>query len=259
MAATPDDRALMTARATPFALWSARLGAFGAMLLVMSGVGHRYGLIETVPFLAVLAVVGTLGIAGLACATLALFGVWRRGDAGVGLALRGALWSLVVLAPFVFSGWRFFAYPTLSDIATDPLDPPRLTFSASRAGYDEAVVAAMADAYPEITGRRYAVPTELVMETVLDLVAARGWQIGATDGIAGLDAQTTIGVTAFSYILRFPADVAIRISDETDTTYVDMRSASRFGRHDLGDNAARIRRFLADLDAAVASAVAASR
>ena len=33
-----------------------------------------------------------------------------------------------------------------------------------------------------------------------------------------------------------------------------MRSASRYGRHDLGDNAARIAGFLTALDAAVAGA-----
>ena len=46
----------------------------------------------------------------------------------------------------------------------------------------------------------------------------------------------------------------IRITDEGDTCYVDMRSASRYGRHDLGDNAARITGFLTALDAAVAGA-----
>ena len=51
-----------------------------------------------------------------------------------------------------------------------------------------------------------------------------------------------------------PVDVSIRITDEGDTSYVDMRSASRYGSHDLGDNAARIAGFLTALDAAVAGA-----
>ncbi len=53
-------------------------------------------------------------------------------------------------------------------------------------------------------------------------------------------------------LLGFPADVAIRLIDEGTSTYVDMRSASRYGGHDLGDNAARIEAFLAELDVEIA-------
>jgi len=51
--------------------------------------------------------------------------------------------------------------------------------------------------------------------------------------------------------LRFPVDAVVRMTDEGDATYVDMRSASQFGQHDLGDNARRIDDFLSDLDAAM--------
>jgi uncharacterized protein (DUF1499 family) len=47
--------------------------------------------------------------------------------------------------------------------------------------------------------------------------------------------------------------VAIRVFDDSSATFVDMRSASRYGRHDLGDNATRINRFLSDLDDRVAA------
>ena len=63
--------------------------------------------------------------------------------------------------------------------------------------------------------------------------------------------ETIIEAVALTPILHFASDVSIRITDEGATTYVDMRSASRFGRHDLGDNARRIAGFLTALDAAV--------
>ena len=56
---------------------------------------------------------------------------------------------------------------------------------------------------------------------------------------------------ALTPILHFATDVSVRITDEGTTTYVDMRSAARFGYHDLGDNARRIADFLLALDAAV--------
>lgn len=52
-------------------------------------------------------------------------------------------------------------------------------------------------------------------------------------------------------ILGFLDDVVLRIQSGPDGITVDMRSASETGLHDLGQNARRIRRFLADLDLAL--------
>lgn len=45
------------------------------------------------------------------------------------------------------------------------------------------------------------------------------------------------------------SDIAIRLTEEEETTYVDMRAVSRTGNHDLGLNAWHITRFFAALDA----------
>jgi uncharacterized protein (DUF1499 family) len=44
-----------------------------------------------------------------------------------------------------------------------------------------------------------------------------------------------------------PDDVTVRIRPRADGARIDVRSASRIGRHDFGTNAARIRRFLDEL------------
>ncbi|WP_136660334.1 DUF1499 domain-containing protein [Nitratireductor sp. XY-223] len=49
-------------------------------------------------------------------------------------------------------------------------------------------------------------------------------------------------------IFGFTSDVSIRLSEEAETTFVDMRSVSRFGPHDLGTNAQIIAGFLRALD-----------
>ncbi|SOE17633.1 uncharacterized protein DUF1499 [Hoeflea halophila] len=49
-------------------------------------------------------------------------------------------------------------------------------------------------------------------------------------------------------VLGIPQDVLIRLSEEEQTTFVDMRAATRDGDHDFGINAALIRGFLRDLD-----------
>lgn len=49
-------------------------------------------------------------------------------------------------------------------------------------------------------------------------------------------------------LLGIPLDILIRLSEEEETTFVDMRAATRDGDHDLGLNASVIRTFLRDLD-----------
>lgn len=49
-------------------------------------------------------------------------------------------------------------------------------------------------------------------------------------------------------VLGIPQDVLIRLSEEEQTTFVDMRAATRDGDHDFGINADLIRSFLRDLD-----------
>lgn len=52
-----------------------------------------------------------------------------------------------------------------------------------------------------------------------------------------------------SLIMGFPDDITIRIRALPDQTRIDIRSASRYGRHDFGVNANRIRKFARELQA----------
>ncbi|MGO4837457.1 DUF1499 domain-containing protein, partial [Rhizobiaceae sp. 2RAB30] len=139
-------------------------------------------------------------------------------------------------------------------------DPPVLAAAAGlRTGAMNPVEAIGAEAaatqlaeYPEVTGRRYDMPIERVEQIVEGLASAHGWTEIARSSSRGrgeLDpSAVTIELVAFTPILGFPSDVAIRLADEGGSTYVDMRSASRYGRHDLGDNARRIAGFLDEAD-----------
>lgn len=66
----------------------------------------------------------------------------------------------------------------------------------------------------------------------------------------GLEAAT-LQVVARTPLFGFADDVVLRLVETPEGTTVDMRSASGTGMHDLGQNARRIRRFFADLDAAL--------
>ena len=85
-----------------------------------------------------------------------------------------------------------------------------------------------------------------------DVLANRGWRIVGPTEFPPEATEITIEAQANSPLLGFPSDVAIRLIDEDTSTYVDMRSTSRYGPHDFGDNAARIASFLAELDIEIA-------
>ena len=53
---------------------------------------------------------------------------------------------------------------------------------------------------------------------------------------------------ARTFYLGFTSDIVIRLIDEGDTTFVDMRSASRYLTRDFGTNAAFITDFMDALD-----------
>ncbi|MGD9914682.1 MAG: DUF1499 domain-containing protein [Rhizobiaceae bacterium] len=249
------------------ARWSRRIASFSAVLLVTAALAHRFDLVQTEPFFWVLGVVALLAVFALILAATGYSQLWTNGDKGGRNSTWGVVTALVVLLPFIISAYRIAVFPFLSDISTDLADPPALTRAAAlRTGGMNTVEPIspqqgeiQARNYPGVTGRRYNMPAERVREALDAALANHAWTpLGPTRPLADeAGPETTVELTAYSFWLALPADVAIRVIDEGDTTYVDMRSASRYARHDFGDNATRIEAFLAELDTEVATRFAA--
>jgi hypothetical protein len=66
--------------------------------------------------------------------------------------------------------------------------------------------------------------------------------------LAPLPTSAVIQYRTRSLVLGIRQDVVVRLSEEEETTFVDMRAATRVGDHDFGLNADLIRTFLRDLD-----------
>ena len=84
------------------------------------------------------------------------------------------------------------------------------------------------------------------------IVDRRGWRVLSSTEPSDTNATGTIEAVALTLIFAFRQDVVIRVAPDGDGARVDMRSAARNAAHDLGSDAARVRRFFADLDAALA-------
>ncbi|HEY6631020.1 MAG TPA: DUF1499 domain-containing protein [Rhizobiaceae bacterium] len=241
-------------------VWSRRVALFSVVLFLTAVMGHRVGFLATPDFFPVLAVVAALAVLTLLFAIRALFLFWDHGGKGGGTLLFAILVALLVLTPFGITAYRGFSLPMLNEVSTDTDDPPEFTMAAAqRVGsmnriepFTQERRKLQQDNYPTATGRRYGAPIAQVAEVVRNVLDNRGWPIVSSTDFPPEATEITIEAEAASPLLGLPADVVIRLIDEGSSTYVDMRSASRYGPHDFGDNASRITLFLADLDVEVA-------
>ena len=175
-------------------------------------------------------------------------------------AFWGMVIAFVVLAPFVTTLYQALMLPRIYDVSTDITDPPELFAARQRTERMNPVVndadsrALQSSAYPQVTGRRYDGSPDRILTAVNKVIADNGWTVVAQKGEPGDDEEILLEVVARTFLLGFTSDAVIRLSDEGETTYVDMRSVSRYGIHDLGENADRITAFMTALDAEVQSA-----
>jgi uncharacterized protein (DUF1499 family) len=101
--------------------------------------------------------------------------------------------------------------------------------------------------YPDLVPRSYAAPPERVVEVAEATVSELPrWSLqGSGSGPAGFALQAERRTRVF----RFVDDVTIRVKPEGAGSHVSVRSASRVGQWDFGQNARNVRELLAALDA----------
>jgi hypothetical protein len=254
----------MTDRSTmmlaPLARWSSRMALFSASLLLVDLVLHRLTSFPTriaVNLFAVAAVgCGLAVLSGL----IALAQIWHRGYAGAGKAALGVLLPVLALGwplTFVPAAMRL---PPINDVSTDVTAPPAFSALAKVRPADANSVDYPGDrfsakqqmAYPDlrtfVVDRGVEETYGLVEETVRKLK----WRIAASDPPATKPVKGgVLEATDLTPVVGFTDDVVVRVEGSATRSRVDVRSASRYGHGDLGHNATRIRRFLAELQTQV--------
>ncbi len=237
------------------AAWSRRLGIFAVPVAVLTTLSHRFGDLDTGAGLVLLGIVFALAFFALVAGCAAFASIWRRGGTGTGQAMVGVVCAVLVLAWPAWRGASLIYLPQINDVTTDWFAPPQFEAvaryrppgarSLDYPGQDYAI--AQREAYPEIVPLFLSYPANDVFQAALDLSDTRGWRI--VSAIApGLEGRGRIEAIAGTLVFGFKDDVVITVVREGPVeTRVDMRSASRYGRHDLGANAARIYDFLTAL------------
>jgi hypothetical protein len=240
--------------------WSAWLAALSLPVLIIAAIGHRAGLIDAASTYGVIALGFSLAALAVLAALAAFVAIWRDGRKGVGSAVRGVIVGLAVLVMPALGAWEVVTDPRLTDISTDLVDPPQFALVLlDRGSADSPILdpgsaeaALQKDAYPDIVPRHYPVSTAKVFLEAKAIVDRRGWRVLSSTEPSDTNATGTIEAVALTLIFAFRQDVVIRVAPDGDGARVDMRSAARNAAHDLGSDAARVRRFFADLDAALA-------
>lgn len=239
------------------ALWSRRLGLFSFAVALLAIVIERSGMLEIQPVLVTFGAALVVAALAILLAFAAYAVIWHTGAGGFKYALTGMLLGFALIAYPAYLGARtyYLHLPTISDITTDAVDPPRFeaiarlrSRQANPVAYAGLYTAELQHAaYPDIEPLLLTVNAQAAYDAARAVVTKRKWQVINERAPAGRR-EGLIEAVARTPIMGFRDDVAIRVRAVPGGARVDVRSASRYGRHDFGANAARIRSLTEDVD-----------
>ena len=226
----------------------ALLCAFAAL---SSGLGYRLGLWHFRTGFKILTWSAFLSGAVLIILLAGMFFIQSKTRMDSFVGFLGLIICLVMV--YVPYSWKRMldAHPYIHDITTDTLNPPDFVVVRSlrnaehhSTDYDGLEVAEQQKkAYPELKTLVVDAQAENVRLEAVDVLMKMGLEIVSSEADSG-----RIEATATTFLYGFKDDVVVRIvEDERGSMRIDVRSKSRVGKNDFGQNAKRIRQFTNDL------------
>lgn len=251
-----------------FARWTSRIAVFSAVVLGTAAFLHRlFGLPTPIAEnLVGMAFVGA-GVS-LLMAVAATAGIWRTGRPGTARVVFATLISLGLISwPLVFAP-QYNSLPNINDVTTDTSNPPPFDqIAKQRQAGSNPVTYPGPDfahkqlaAYPDIRPIEIDRPADEVFGLAAEAVKRLKMEIvhqEAPDLDAGRPGY--IEIADRTLILGLQEDVVLRVAGDEQSARLDVRSASRYGGHDLGRNADRVRLLLKEVVTVMESTVPAAR
>jgi Protein of unknown function (DUF1499) len=266
-------------------IWARRIALFSLVATVIAIIIVRSGALDLVPALSTLA-----GALVLACVAILLaFGagivIWREGVGGGSYAVTAFFIGFALIAYPLYLGARAYHLPAIYDITTDPIDPPRFDAIARLRPRDANPITYAGlytaeqqhNAYADIEPDDTTVSPQEAYDAAMKVITKRRWRVvdarppqggppaapppgarlrAAADTRSSPNATARDGIieaVARTPILGFRDDVVVRVRATSDGARIDVRSASRYGRNDLGTNASRVRNLIDDIDDVLAA------
>lgn len=236
------------------AVWALRLGLFALVAALLSLLMINLDMLEIKSALATVAGVLVFAVAAILLAFGAFIVIWRQGTEGFGSAALALFIGTVLLAYPAFLAVQAYRLPAITDVVTDPDDPPRfdtivqLRRNANSATYPgRAVAERQRAAYPDIEPLVVTSTPRQAYDTMLAVMTKRKWLILGERPPAARR-EGSIEAVARTMVMGLREDIVVRIRTDGEGARIDMRSASRYGAHDLGSNASRITKLLEEVD-----------
>jgi uncharacterized protein (DUF1499 family) len=236
------------------AIWARRCALFSLAATALAILVVRSGILEIEPALATFAGALVFAIVGIVLAFGAFVVIWRHGSSGAGHAFSAIAIGVALLAYPVYLGARAYRLPMINDITTDAIDPPRfdtLSRLRPRGTSDYAGLYAaeqQREAYPDIEPLVVTVKPPQAYDAAIQVINRRKWRVVVDRPPQPPRRDGQIEAVARTAVMGFRDDVTVRVRPDGDGARIDVRSASRYGRHDFGTNAARVRSLLEDID-----------
>lgn len=243
------------------AVWARRVALFALVAAILSIIIVRSGMLEIKPALATFGGALVFAAVAIVLAFASFVVIWRQGTEGFGSALLALFIGTALLVYPAYLTYQYYKLPPITDIVTDPDDPPRFEKSARQRNDNpiaypgRAVAEKQRSAYPDVEPLIVTSTPQQAYETAFAVITKRKWTIivdvppqpsNRRDGRGGRDGR--IEAVARTPIMGFREDVVLRVRPDGEGARIDVRSSSRFGPHDLGSNAARITKLLDDID-----------
>jgi hypothetical protein len=252
------------------AVWARRIALFSLAATFIAVIIVRSGALEIVPALSTLAGALVLACMAILLAFAAGIVIWRHGIGGGRQAVTALFIGAALIAYPLYLGVKASRLPAIFDISTDPIDPPQFDAIARLRPRDAnpityaGLYAAEQQhaAYPDIEPDDTTATAQDSYAAAMKVITKRKWHVVDSRPPQGplprvIDARASqtgtvrdgiIEAVARTPILGFRDDVVVRIRPTVDGARIDVRSASRYGRHDLGTNAKRVRALIEDID-----------
>ena len=238
-------------------LWARRMALFFVQLLILTVLLHRFGSLATPAALNLLTVsIGGLVLA-IIVAVVGLVRIWFGGQIGAGQAFAGIAIALIGLALPLYYLSQFFLLPRLNDVETTPRQPMQFSQLAAQRPADAnrivepdlAAAEIQEKAYPDLRPMELERSATETFDIVHEAVKRIGWTIVLNEPPG--EQPGRIEATDRTMIMGYTDDVLVRVTGDDTHAFIDVRSVSRYGMHDLGANADRIRALFAEVKAAL--------
>jgi hypothetical protein len=254
------------------AIWSRRVALFSLVATFIGVIIVRSGALDVVPAVSTLAGALALAVVAILLALGAGIMIWKDGLGGFRQAASAVLIGLALIGYPAYLGVRAYQLPAIYDVTTDPIDPPQFDAiarlrprDANPVTYQGLYAAELQHvAYSDIEAEQTTATPQEAFDAAMKVISKRRWRVvNARPPAQGLPPTRVsnprvpqdfsgrdgiIEAVARSLILGFREDVVVRIRATNDGTRIDARSASRYGRNDLGSNATRMRNLMSDID-----------